>query len=50
MTAKYAHIWDKEGAVEASEGAMRVLHEIKSITMDTTGKFINCEDGLPIPW
>jgi NAD(P)-dependent dehydrogenase (short-subunit alcohol dehydrogenase family) len=23
MTAKYSHIWDKEGAVEASEGEMR---------------------------
>jgi hypothetical protein len=23
MTAKYSHIWDKEGAVDASEGAMR---------------------------
>ena len=50
MTAKYAHIWDKEGAVDASEGAMRVLHEVGAISMDTTGKFINCEDGLLIPW
>jgi NAD(P)-dependent dehydrogenase (short-subunit alcohol dehydrogenase family) len=50
MTAKYAHIWEKEGAVDASEGAMRVLHEVGAISMETTGKFINCEDGLLIPW
>ena len=50
MTAKYAEIWDKEGAVDPSEGAMRVLHEVKGINMDITGKFINCEDGLQIPW
>jgi len=50
MTAKYAAIWDIEGAVEASEGAKRVLHEIKGVSMETTGKFINCEDGLQIPW
>ena len=40
MTAKYAHIWEKEGAVDASEGAMRVLHEIGAISMETSGKFI----------
>ena len=50
MTAKYAHIWEKEGAVDASEGAMRVLHEVGAISMETTGKFINCEDGLLSPW
>lgn len=50
MTAKYADIWDKEGAVDPSIGAKRVLHEVGGITMDTTGKFINCEDGLQIPW
>jgi NAD(P)-dependent dehydrogenase (short-subunit alcohol dehydrogenase family) len=50
MTAKYAHIWEKEGAVDASEGAMRVLHEIGLAGMEKTGKFINCEDGLLIPW
>jgi len=50
MTAKYAHIWEVEGAVDASEGAMRVLHEVGQISMDTTGKFVNCEDGLLIPW
>jgi NAD(P)-dependent dehydrogenase (short-subunit alcohol dehydrogenase family) len=50
MTAKYAHIWEVEGAVDASVGAKRVFHEISKIDMDTTGKFINCEDGLEIPW
>jgi len=50
MTAKYSHIWEKEGAVDASEGAMRVLHEVGQISMETSGKFINCEDGLQIPW
>lgn len=50
MTAKYKEIWDKEGAVEPSEGAKRVLHEAIKSNMDTTGQFINCEDGLRIPW
>mmetsp|Transcript_13099 Transcript_13099/g.19140 ORF Transcript_13099/g.19140 Transcript_13099/m.19140 type:complete len:86 (+) Transcript_13099:3-260(+) len=50
MTAKYSDIWDIEGAVEPAIGAKRVLHEVSMISMDTTGKFINCEDGLRIPW
>jgi NAD(P)-dependent dehydrogenase (short-subunit alcohol dehydrogenase family) len=50
MTSKYAHIWDKEGAVEPAQGAKRVLHEVGQLSMETTGKFINCEDGLLIPW
>jgi len=50
MTSKYAHIWDKEGAVEAAIGAKRVLHEASKVTMKTSGKFINAEDGLEIPW
>eukprot|EP00658_Telonema_sp_P-2_P010064 TRINITY_DN1377_c0_g1_i1.p1 TRINITY_DN1377_c0_g1~~TRINITY_DN1377_c0_g1_i1.p1 ORF type:complete len:280 (-),score=81.49 TRINITY_DN1377_c0_g1_i1:144-983(-) len=50
MTAKYAHIWDKEGAVETHEGAKRVLHEVIGVTMEKTGQFINCEDGLRIPF
>jgi hypothetical protein len=32
---------------------MRVLHEVgRSVEaeMARTGKFINCEDGLEIPW
>jgi len=50
MTAKYSDIWDKEGAVPPEEGAMRVLYEVGNVSMETTGKCINCEDGLQIPW
>jgi len=50
MTAKYKDIWDKEGAVEPKEGAKRVLHETIKANMESTGKFINCEDGKLIPW
>ncbi len=50
MTAKYKDIWDKEGAVEPSVGAKRVLYEAQKASMETTGQFINCEDGLRIPW
>jgi len=50
MTSKYSHIWDIEGAVTPEEGAMRVLHETAKISMKITGQFINCEDGLRIPW
>lgn len=50
MTAKYAEIWEVEGAVDAAVGAKRVLHEVKDATMERTGMFINCEDGLQIPW
>ena len=50
MTKKYAHIWDIEGAVETSVGAMRVLHEVQKVSIVNSGDFINCEDGLPIPW
>jgi len=50
MTSKYAEIWEVEGAVEASVGAKRVLYEVKGATMERTGLFINCEDGLQIPW
>merc|ERR1712194_82652 len=46
MTAKYKDIWDIEGAVEPKEGAKRVLFEIIKASMETTGQFINCEDGL----
>ena len=38
------------GAVDASVGAKRVLHEVKGATMERTGMFVNCEDGLQIPW
>jgi NAD(P)-dependent dehydrogenase (short-subunit alcohol dehydrogenase family) len=50
MTAKYKDIWDKEGAVEPAIGAKRVIYEAIKSNMETTGKFINCEDGLQIPW
>jgi len=50
MTKKYEHIWDKEGAVPPEEGAKRVLHEVALASMERTGQFINCEDGLQIPW
>lgn len=50
MTAKYKEIWDVEGAVEPSTGAKRVIHEIVNHGIEDTGKFINCEDGLQIPW
>jgi NAD(P)-dependent dehydrogenase (short-subunit alcohol dehydrogenase family) len=50
MTAKYKDIWDKEGAVDPSVGAKRVLYEAQKASMETTGHFINCEDGLLIPW
>jgi len=50
MTAKYTEIWEVEGAVDSSVGAKRVFHEIGLVNLETTGKFINCEDGLEIPW
>lgn len=50
MTKKYEAIWEIEGAVDPSEGAKRVLHETIQGSMETTGQFINCEDGLQIPW
>ena len=50
MTAKYKDIWDIEGAVDPSEGAKRVLYEAIKSNIETTGQYINCEDGLRIPW
>lgn len=50
MTSKYKEIWDKEGAVDPSVGAKRVLYEVIKAKKEDTGKFINCEDGLQIPW
>ena len=50
MTKKYEHIWDIEGAVDPRMGAKRVIYETIKATLDDTGKFINCEDGLQIPW
>jgi short-subunit dehydrogenase len=50
MTKKYEKIWEIEGAVDSNVGAKRVVHEIGLINMKNTGIFINCEDGLQIPW
>ena len=50
MTAKYSQIWDVEGAVDASLGAKRICHEISKMDIDKAGRFVNCEDGLDIPW
>jgi len=50
MTEKYKDIWEKEGAVDPAVGAKRVLHEINRMSLENTGRFINCEDGLLIPW
>ena len=50
MTKKYEHIWDIEGAVEPSVGAKRVIYETIQAKLENTGKIINCEDGLQIPW
>lgn len=53
MTKKYEHIWEIEGAVDPSVGGKRVTHEICNMYRDPEfyqGKFINCEDGLQIPW
>lgn len=50
MTAKFSHIWDIEGAVEPPEGAKRVLYEVGKVSMKSSGTFVNCEDGLLIPF
>jgi len=50
MTKKYEDIWDIEGAVDPRVGAKRVIHEVIKAKLEDTGKFINCEDGLQIPW
>jgi len=50
MTAKYKEIWDIEGAVEPAVGAKRVLYEAMKSSLETTGKFVNAEDGKLIPW
>ena len=50
MTKKYEHIWEIEGAVDPNEGAKRVLHEVGVASIETSGLFINCEDGLQIPF
>lgn len=50
MTKKYEKIWDIEGAVEPAVGAKRVLYEAMKSSMETTGTFVNAEDGKAIPW
>lgn len=50
MTEKYKDIWDEEGAVEVDVGAKRVLHETNLTTLENSGRFVNCEDGLAIPF
>lgn len=50
MTAKYKEIWDIEGAVDPSVGAKRVLYEAMKSSIETTGTFVNAEDGKKIPW
>eukprot|EP01127_Copromyxa_protea_P022104 TRINITY_DN7797_c0_g1_i1.p2 TRINITY_DN7797_c0_g1~~TRINITY_DN7797_c0_g1_i1.p2 ORF type:complete len:271 (-),score=50.12 TRINITY_DN7797_c0_g1_i1:20-832(-) len=50
MTKKYKDVWEEEGAVDCDVGAKRIIHEIGKMTMEKTGSFINCEDGLAIPW
>jgi NAD(P)-dependent dehydrogenase (short-subunit alcohol dehydrogenase family) len=50
MTSKYQEIWEVEGAVDPSIGAKRVMYETGRLSLETTGKFINCEDGLEIPF
>mgnify|MGYP002832770749 CR=1 FL=1 len=51
MTRKYEAIWDIEGAVESEVGAKRVLHEVGRVGLLESGcPFVNCEDGLLIPY
>ena len=50
MTEKYKDDSSKEGAVDPSIGAKCVMHETGRLSMETSGKFINCEDGFEIPW
>jgi NAD(P)-dependent dehydrogenase (short-subunit alcohol dehydrogenase family) len=50
MTAKYKDIWEVEGAVDPEIGAKRIFYETGHLSMESSGKFINCEDGLEIPW
>ena len=50
MTEKLKDVWDREGAVDPSIGAKRVLYETIQADMGKTGLFFNCEDGLQIPW
>ena len=48
MTRKFEATYEDAGAVEPAEGAMRVFYEIGR--EHPTGAYVNCEDGLRIPW
>ena len=50
MTKKYEAIWECNGAVDPTVGAKRVIQEIGLVSLEKTGIFVNCEDGLEIPW
>jgi NAD(P)-dependent dehydrogenase (short-subunit alcohol dehydrogenase family) len=50
MTSEMKDTWESEGAVDPSVGAKRVLYETIQLSMEKSGKFRNCEDGLEIPW
>ena len=50
MTKRYEDIWDKEGAVDPSVGAKRILYEALELKEGKSGTFRNTEDGLEIPW
>merc|ERR1719223_277155 len=50
MTKKYEAIWECNGAVDPTVGAKRVIQEIGLVCLEKTGIFVNCEDGLEIPW
>ena len=40
----------KRAATTCPKRARRVLHEINLTNIDNTGRYINCEDGLSIPF
>lgn len=42
--------WAVASACARVLGAKRVLFEVGKASLATTGAFINCEDGLQIPW
>ena len=50
MTQKYSDEYEAAGAVPPDYAALRVLHEANKLSLATSGKFINVEDGLEIPW
>mmetsp|Transcript_109203 Transcript_109203/g.198987 ORF Transcript_109203/g.198987 Transcript_109203/m.198987 type:complete len:313 (-) Transcript_109203:128-1066(-) len=50
MTARFSEAYETGGAVDIDTAAKRVLHQANVASMRTTGSFLNCEDGLLIPW